>query len=155
MLGAIDPKKVKGKILVCKTNDDEDTFFRMDKGYEALRSGAVAMIIGGNHLVLDEPDVHLLPSVHLKYDDTLAIYSYLNSTKNPMATIHPPENVLNVKPSPAIAFFSSRGPSRFVPDILKVFFFLIFVKKCVFCLVLIFPRESCCNFCFVLLFYFL
>ncbi|KAI9122497.1 hypothetical protein K1719_006337 [Acacia pycnantha] len=119
LLGTIDPKKVKGKILVCKTDDDEFSADRMEQGFEANQTGAAAMILGGNKAMNERPVKHLLPAVHIKYQDSLALFAYLKSTKNPMATIHPPTDVFNLKPSPEVADFSSRGPSTFLPEILK------------------------------------
>ncbi|XP_054778056.1 LOW QUALITY PROTEIN: subtilisin-like protease SBT5.4 [Prosopis cineraria] len=116
--GTIDPKKVEGKILVCMSGVDSSTASRVEKGYEAFRAGAAGMILSDK---LDdiEPDMYMLPAANIKYQDTLALLSYLQSTKNPVATIYPPSDVFNLKPSPAVASFSSRGPSSFVPEILK------------------------------------
>ncbi|XP_028804577.1 subtilisin-like protease SBT5.4 [Neltuma alba] len=121
LIGTIDPKKVKGKILVCLTSDDDDGYsVKMEKGYEALQAGAAAMILcSSSKKDATRIYMHLLPAAHIKYKDTLSLLAYLKSTKNPMATIHPPSDVFNSKPSPAIADFSSRGPSTFVPEILK------------------------------------
>lgn len=47
------------------------------------------------------------------------IYTYINSTKNPVATILPSITIEKSKPAPAIAYFSSRGPSYLTSNILK------------------------------------
>ncbi|KAI9122533.1 hypothetical protein K1719_006373 [Acacia pycnantha] len=118
---AIDPKKVKDKILVCKSSGVDDA--NLAKGYAARQTGAAAMIIVGHYNAIKEiPDMHFLPAAHIKDQDARALFSYLKSTKKPMATIHPPTDVFDLKPSPIVADFSSRGPSKHVQEILKVWF---------------------------------
>uniref|UniRef100_A0A6N2LNF8 Peptidase S8/S53 domain-containing protein n=1 Tax=Salix viminalis TaxID=40686 RepID=A0A6N2LNF8_SALVM len=51
--------------------------------------------------------------------DAVEIFAYLNSTKNPVATILPTTMVSQYKPAPTIAYFSSRGPSSISRNILK------------------------------------
>lgn len=77
--GSLDPKKVKGKILVCLRGENA----RVDKGQQAALAGAVGMILcndkaDGNEIVADP---HVLPASHLKYSDGLAVYAYINSTR--------------------------------------------------------------------------
>jgi len=47
------------------------------------------------------------------------IFSYINSTRNPVATITPSTVVENEKPAPVVASFSSRGPFALTQNILK------------------------------------
>ncbi|KAJ1428616.1 Peptidase S8/S53 domain [Sesbania bispinosa] len=88
--GTIDPEKAKGKILVCLRGDNE----RAEKSLVAFEAGAVGMIL---------------------YNDEYTPEDY----KNPMAYLHPPKTLLQIKPSPTMAFFSSRGPNIVTPEILK------------------------------------
>ncbi|KAK4437528.1 Subtilisin-like protease SBT5.4 [Sesamum alatum] len=114
--GSLDPDKVKGKILVCLDGRISTTL----KGDTAAKAGAIGMIIC-NHATASDIflDHHVLHTVHLNYTDGLAIYAYMNSTKNPMALITSTKVDHGVKPAPVVADFSSRGPNKIKPEILK------------------------------------
>ncbi|XP_022932411.1 subtilisin-like protease SBT5.3 isoform X2 [Cucurbita moschata] len=115
--GSLDPKKVKGKIVVCLNSYDSE----VDKGYEAAQAGAVGMILvndeeSGDDLWTAE---HLLPASHVSYIDGESINHYIQSTITPMAYITRVKTELGIKPAPIMASFSSRGPNRVEPSILK------------------------------------
>ncbi|KAI3698237.1 hypothetical protein L6452_31350 [Arctium lappa] len=115
--GALDPKKVHGKILVCLRGDNG----RVEKGIEAAHAGAAGMILcndkaNGNDIIADP---HVLPATHINYADGRLLYSYLNSTKEPFGFITYPAAAVNIKPAPFMAAFSSRGPNSVTPQILK------------------------------------
>ncbi|XP_075668688.1 subtilisin-like protease SBT5.4 [Castanea sativa] len=115
--GSLDPKKVKGKVVLCLRGANG----RIEKGTECLRAGAVGMILAnnvtdGNDLVADP---HVLPASHINYTDGQIIFAYLNRTKNPTASITDVKTLLGVKPAPFMAAFSSRGPNTVEPTILK------------------------------------
>ena len=70
---------VKGKILVCLCGENS----RVEKGEQAILAGAVGMVLAnrndtGNEIVVDP---HLLPASHINYNDGVAVFSYINSTK--------------------------------------------------------------------------
>lgn len=114
---SLDPEKVKGKILVCLRGDNA----RVEKGQQAAAAGAVGMILcndkaSGNEII---SDAHVLPASQIDYKDGLAVFSYLNSTKDPKGYIKAPTGALNTKPAPFMASFSSRGPNSVTPGILK------------------------------------
>ncbi|TYH04783.1 hypothetical protein ES288_A08G033600v1 [Gossypium darwinii] len=114
----IDPKKAKGKILVCVRGISG----RTGKGKQALLAGAVGMILvndrkSGNEVIADP---HLLPATHINFTDGNTLFAYINSTRNPTAYITPVETKFGLKPAPVMAAFSSRGPSLIEPSILKV-----------------------------------
>ncbi|KAF9667191.1 hypothetical protein SADUNF_Sadunf16G0307300 [Salix dunnii] len=115
--GALDPKKVKGKILVCLRGENG----RVDKGHQALLAGAVGMILAndensGNEIIAD---THVLPAAHINFTDGEAVFSYLNFTKEPMAFLSNVRTELATKPAPFMASFSSRGPNIIEESILK------------------------------------
>ncbi|KAK7348319.1 hypothetical protein VNO80_22870 [Phaseolus coccineus] len=115
--GTIDPEKARGKILVCLRGINP----RVEKSLVALEAGAAGMILcndklSGNELIADP---HLLPASQVTYKDGLAVYAYMNSTKNPLGYIEPPKTKLRTKPAPVMAAFSSRGPNLVTPEILK------------------------------------
>ncbi|XP_034899667.1 subtilisin-like protease SBT5.4 isoform X2 [Populus alba] len=115
--GALDPKKVKGKILVCLRGENG----RVDKGHQALIAGAVGMILAndensGNEIIAD---THVLPAAHVNFTDGEAVFSYLNRSKAPMAFLTNVRTELATKPAPFMASFSSRGPNIIEESILK------------------------------------
>ncbi|XP_038904154.1 subtilisin-like protease SBT5.4 [Benincasa hispida] len=115
--GSLDPKKVKGKIVVCLRGINA----RVDKGFVAAEAGAVGMILANDKENGDEllADAHLLPASHITYSDGQLVYQYINSTKIPMAYLTHVRTELGVKPAPVMASFSSRGPNTIDPSILK------------------------------------
>uniref|UniRef100_A0A2N9EIW9 Subtilisin-like protease fibronectin type-III domain-containing protein n=1 Tax=Fagus sylvatica TaxID=28930 RepID=A0A2N9EIW9_FAGSY len=115
--GSLDPSKVKGKILLCLRGDNG----RVEKSFEALKAGAVGMILANN--VSDANDLssdpHVLPVSHINYTDGQLVFAYVNTTKNPTAYISPVRTQIGIKPAPVMAAFSSRGPNNIEPTILK------------------------------------
>ncbi|XP_058112939.1 subtilisin-like protease SBT5.3 [Magnolia sinica] len=116
-IGCLDPKKVKGKIVVCL-----DGFNAAEEKGEAVhQAGGAGMILandlaGGNDIMAE---AHVLPATHISATDGLAVFGYINSTKEPVAYITGPTTKLNTKPAPFMATFSSPGPSPITPYILK------------------------------------
>lgn len=115
--GTLDPKKVKGKILVCLRGDNA----RVDKGQQVALAGGVGMILANNQATGNEviADPHVLPASHLNYTDGFAVFTYINSAKSPKAFITPTTTRLGTRPAPFMAAFSSRGPNAITPEILK------------------------------------
>jgi len=77
--GTIDPEKARGRILVCLRG----TTARVEKSFVALEAEAVGMILcndesSGNELIADP---HFLPTSAISYDDGVAVFAYINSTK--------------------------------------------------------------------------
>ncbi|KAG6639213.1 subtilisin-like protease SBT5.4 [Carya illinoinensis] len=117
MEGVLDPKKVKGKILVCLRGRND----RVEKGQAAALAGAAGMIlcndkVDGNEIIADP---HVLPASHINYKDGHAVFAYIASTNDPMGFITAPTAALNIKPAPFMAAFSSKGPNTITPEILK------------------------------------
>ncbi|KAJ1443652.1 Peptidase S8/S53 domain [Sesbania bispinosa] len=124
--GTLDPTKVNGKIVAC---DREGKIKSVAEGQEALSAGAQGMILGnqkqnGNTL-LSEP--HVLSTVnyvkkHIKtrparFDITAITDSTINS--NTTIRLTQAKTFLGTKPAPVMASFSSRGPNKIQPSILK------------------------------------
>jgi hypothetical protein len=142
----LDPKKVRGKILVCLRGDNA----RVEKSYHAHEAGAVGMILANDKDNLNDiqADFHFLPTSHLSYADGQQVFAYIKTTKyffhlilqleiicsnlhmliivdlyfnrNPFAFITHVRTQLGIKPSPYVASFSSRGPNLIDFGILKV-----------------------------------
>ena len=94
----------------------------MGKGMEVKRAGGIGFILGNSLANGDElvADAHILPATAVNYRNGLKIMDYIRSSKSPTAYIVPGKTVLDIKPAPFMAAFSSRGPSALSPDILKV-----------------------------------
>ncbi|KAG8655052.1 hypothetical protein MANES_05G206800v8 [Manihot esculenta] len=115
--GALDPRKAKGKILVCLRGENG----RVNKGEQALLAGAVGMILAndensGNEIIAD---AHVLPASHINFTDGEALYAYINSSRVPVAFMTHVKTKLETKPAPFMAAFSSRGPNSIASSILK------------------------------------
>jgi subtilisin family serine protease len=117
--GSLDPAKAAGKVVQC----DRGVVARIDKSFEVKRAGGVAMVMtntGPNSL---NADYHPIPAVHLADTARQPILDYIASAgAAATARILPltPAEAAAVPGTPAIADFSSRGPSTTTGgDILK------------------------------------
>ncbi|GER51869.1 subtilisin-like serine protease [Striga asiatica] len=114
---SLDANKVRGKILVCLRGITA----RVDKGRQAALAGAVGMVLANNEASGNdiEADAHVLPATHISYKDGVALLTQMNKTRCPMARITNPITLLDTKPAPVMAAFSSQGPNPIMPEILK------------------------------------
>ncbi|KAI3453630.1 hypothetical protein Pfo_010293 [Paulownia fortunei] len=109
---------VKGKIVLCHVGG----------GTTGIRKGQAVKDAGGAAMILinierqgftTSADAHVLPATNVNYEDGLKILAYINSTSTPTAGIVFKGTIIGDKNSPVVASFSSRGPSRASPGILK------------------------------------
>lgn len=114
---SLAPEKVRGKIVVCLRG----TGLRVEKGLEVKLAGGAAIILGNPPAFGGEVpvDAHVLPGTAVSSVDVNAIIRYINSSSSPTAVLDPSRTVVDVKPSPVMAQFSSRGPNVNEPNILK------------------------------------
>ncbi|WOK98805.1 hypothetical protein Cni_G07517 [Canna indica] len=116
-VGTLDSKKIQGKIVLCKhlKNDTSETSKLEElKGSEAV--GAILI----DDLEKDVANTYIsFPATKISSQEAAEILSYINSTKNPVATILPTVTVTKYRPAPSVAYFSSRGPSSQTSSILK------------------------------------
>ncbi|KAM3397750.1 hypothetical protein P3S68_001263 [Capsicum galapagoense] len=114
----LDEHKVKGKIIVCDHLDDDYSLEqRLD---EVKKKGGIGFIlILPDDELITAPKIGSLPGAVITQGDGIKILSYINSTRNPVATILPTVSVANFKPAPVVAFFSSRGPTYNTRNLLK------------------------------------
>ncbi|XP_010251263.1 PREDICTED: subtilisin-like protease SBT5.4 [Nelumbo nucifera] len=117
VIGSLDPKMAKGKILVCLRGTNP----RVEKGKAVMDAGGIGMVLVNDITSGYEtiPDAHILPTSHISAADGLSLFSYINSTQSPVAYISPATTELDVKPAPTVASFSSQGPNSVTPEILK------------------------------------
>ncbi|KAK8343091.1 hypothetical protein V6Z12_A08G277000 [Gossypium hirsutum] len=114
--GSLKPTSVRGKVVIC----DRGTNARVEK--EVVRdAGGVGMILANTADSAEElvADSHLLPAVAVGRKTGDLIRKYAQSNPNPTAKLVIGGTVLNVRPSPVVAAFSSRGPNMVTPQILK------------------------------------
>ncbi|KAK3213386.1 hypothetical protein Dsin_018092 [Dipteronia sinensis] len=114
---SLNPELVRGKVVIC----DRGINARVEKGAVVGEAGGVGMILAntaasGEELVADS---HLLPAVAVGRKVGDSMREYAKSDANPTALLTFGGTVLNVKPSPVVAAFSSRGPNMVTPQILK------------------------------------
>ncbi|EYU28325.1 hypothetical protein ABFS82_12G129000 [Erythranthe guttata] len=115
--GSLDSAAVRGKVVLC----DRGISPRVEKGMVVRDAGGVGMILAntaesGEELVADS---HLLPAVAVGRKIGDEIRRYVKTARNPRASLSFAGTVVNVKPSPVVAAFSSRGPNMVTPQILK------------------------------------
>ncbi|TQD68767.1 hypothetical protein C1H46_045700 [Malus baccata] len=94
---------------------------RVEKGGVVRSAGGIGRILAntaasGEELVADS---QLLPAVAVGRRVGDQIREYAQHDPNPTAVITFGRTVLNVRPSPIVAAFSSRGPNLVNPQILK------------------------------------
>lgn len=117
-MGSLQPSKVQGKIVVC----DRGGNARVEKGSAVKLAGGLGMILtnppeNGEELLAD---AHLLAATMVGQIAGDAIKEYIRSSQYPTATIEFKGTVIGGSPSaPQVASFSSRGPNRLTPEILK------------------------------------
>ncbi|GMN41401.1 hypothetical protein TIFTF001_010618 [Ficus carica] len=107
---SLDQNLVKGKIVLCDG-------FSYSFGEEAFRAGAAGAIFQGR-LAGEVVDSFPLPATYLSVKHATKIYMYMNSTRNPIASIWKSREEKN-RVAPYIPTFSSRGPNPVSPNILK------------------------------------
>ncbi|XP_061356781.1 subtilisin-like protease SBT1.5 [Gastrolobium bilobum] len=118
---SLDPKFVKGKIVVC----DRGINSRAAKGEVVKKAGGVGMILAngvfdGEGLVAD---CHVLPATSVGAVGGDEIRKYISTASQsrspPTATIIFKGTRLGIRPAPVVASFSARGPNPESPEILK------------------------------------
>ncbi|OVA02302.1 Peptidase S8/S53 domain [Macleaya cordata] len=115
--GSLPRSKVGGKMVVC----DRGTNGRAEKGQIVKESGGAAMILANTEINLEEDsvDAHVLPATQIGYAESVRLKNYIKSTRRPTARIEFKGTVIGKSRAPAVALFSSRGPSLTNPSILK------------------------------------
>ncbi|XP_008811118.2 subtilisin-like protease 4 [Phoenix dactylifera] len=116
--GSLNGLDVKGKVVLCERGAG---IIQVAKGEVVKAAGGAAMI-----LMNDKPsefstlvEAHVLPASHVTYADGLKIRAYIASSSKPTATILFQGTIVGTSPAPAMASFSSRGPSTVSRGILK------------------------------------
>ncbi|XP_057811863.1 subtilisin-like protease [Salvia miltiorrhiza] len=100
---------IRGKIVVCELGEIP----RIRQGTAVKDAGGAAMILINFRIYANTTlaDADVLPTTNVGYEDGLKIKAYINSTRNPTATISFQGTVIGDDRAPAVAAFSSRGPN--------------------------------------------
>ncbi|KAK4351851.1 hypothetical protein RND71_027369 [Anisodus tanguticus] len=114
---SLDEKKVKGKIVLCDNRDGE--YPASMKLSEVRSKGGIGFILVDDNARTVAPKFKSFPAAVVTEKDSNEILSYINSTKNPVASVLPTVSITKYKPAPVVAYFSSRGPSYNTPNLLK------------------------------------
>lgn len=115
---SLNNTNVKGKIVLCESGGG---LGRVAKGDAVKDAGGVAMILMNSPFggYTTSAEAHVLPAIHVSFEDGKKIKAYLNSTVSPVAAISYKGTIIGDPQAPAVASFSSRGPSFVSPGILK------------------------------------
>ncbi|XVE95758.1 hypothetical protein REPUB_Repub02eG0127200 [Reevesia pubescens] len=115
--GSLDPEKVKGKIIVCfDTFPFASTKIKKLVAEDAESKGLILINENENGAPFDSGQ---FPFAEVESTIGYKILKYINSNKNPTATILPTAEIPRHRPAPVVASFSSRGPSVLTENILK------------------------------------
>ncbi|CAM0944660.1 unnamed protein product [Alopecurus aequalis] len=111
-------EQVSGKIVLCYTGGNVTN---LEKGSILHDAGAAAVIIVAPEFAgsVIQPKAHALPAAQVEYKWGKKIEAYMKSTQNPTARLVFRGTVFGNRASPVVPSFSSRGPSRQNPGILK------------------------------------
>ncbi|GLT34984.1 hypothetical protein SLA2020_094690 [Shorea laevis] len=114
---SMDKNMMAGKIVVCENVDRE--YSRMEKLQEVKSLGGIGLVLIDDETRVVASIYGTFPLTMVSSKDGSQILSYINSTRKPVGTILPTASVTNYKPAPAVAYFSSRGPSSITKNIIK------------------------------------
>ncbi|KAK9068054.1 hypothetical protein SSX86_012165 [Deinandra increscens subsp. villosa] len=116
--GSLKNIDVKGKVVLC---DGGGGVARIAKGQTVKDAGGAAMILANEMIDGDttRADAHVLPASNVAYDAGVTIKTYIFLSSSPVATLIFRGTVMGVDSAPAVASFSSRGPSVASAGIVK------------------------------------
>ncbi|XP_042437327.1 subtilisin-like protease [Zingiber officinale] len=108
----------RGNVWVCKATESGSPEYvaKIVKSHGASALIYISWKVDGATIQLFKLN---FPTVVIADQDGSDLISYLNSSSDPSASIVFNGTVLWVSPAPAVAYFSSRGPSLATPSILK------------------------------------
>ncbi|KAI3948103.1 hypothetical protein MKX01_014702 [Papaver californicum] len=117
--GSLDRKKVEGKIVLCIDDKDFRNLTRVKKENTAWFAFAEGLILVDQAIQRSFPFASNVAYSQVDNSGATQILEYINSTKNPTATILRSVDILNFEPAPVVADISSRGPGNLTQGILK------------------------------------
>ncbi|WCJ17713.1 Subtilisin-like protease [Euphorbia peplus] len=117
--GSLDHKEVAGKFLFCDHDNETSTFRGASDRYGPDIAGAVGAIFSDDDGEFEHPDDYYHPIVFMNTKHGDSIKNYILNTPNATISVEFGKTLLGIKPAPKVAYFSSRGPDRRAPWILK------------------------------------
>jgi subtilisin family serine protease len=111
------PGTFNGEIVIC----DRGTYGRVEKGENVKEGGAGGMILANDAANGDSliSDGHALPAVHISYANGNVLKNWVANGDGHTGTITGTITDTNAANGDAMASFSSRGPDKSVPGVLK------------------------------------
>lgn len=113
--GSLSRKDVRGKYVFCNAGEGGIH----EQMYEVQSNGGRGVIAASNMKEIMDPSDYVTPVVLVTPSDGAAIQRYATAAAAPRASVRFAGTELGVKPAPAVAYFSSRGPSPVSPAILS------------------------------------
>ncbi|XP_015573605.2 subtilisin-like protease SBT5.4 [Ricinus communis] len=114
-IGALDPMKVRQKIVYCVRDEYSD----VEKSEWFAKAGGVGMILAKHGAGSEvRPEAYFVPTSMVSAEDGLSILSYIRHTKSPKAYISGATRLGTVT-APIMADFSCPGPNSITSEILK------------------------------------
>jgi subtilisin family serine protease len=115
---ALVEAEVRGKVVLCESRGITE---HVDQGQAVAASGGAGMVLMNKAAegYTTFADAHVLPASHVSHAAGRRIAAYAASASRPTAAIAFRGTVMGSAPSPSVAFFSSRGPNRASPGVLK------------------------------------
>ncbi|XP_073146952.1 subtilisin-like protease SBT1.8 [Henckelia pumila] len=114
---SLESKDVRGKVVLCDIYGGGG----VNLGVALKAAGGLGVILANVKRSAAEPipESYILPTVAVGLKAGEKIRHYVKTHHNPTAVLSFGGTVVNVKPSPMVAWFSSKGPNLFSPQILK------------------------------------
>lgn len=122
MLGTPSTTEIAGMFLFCDHDDEQSSQFQVmseDDRYGPDIAGAVGGIFSEDDAEFLHPDYFYMPIVIVSTKDGDLLKKYILNTTNTTVNVQFGLTLLGTKPAPKVAYFSSRGPDRRSPWILK------------------------------------
>ncbi|KAL6199488.1 hypothetical protein ACLB2K_029272 [Fragaria x ananassa] len=113
---SLNASLIKGKIVVCTFETFTDN--RREKSIVVRQGGGVGMILVDPFLK-DVGFQFVIPATLIGQEEAAQLQAYMMTAKYPVARISQTTTILNTKPAPEMAVFSSMGPNIITPDIIK------------------------------------
>ncbi|PHT56155.1 hypothetical protein CQW23_04641 [Capsicum baccatum] len=111
--GTLSRNLVRGKVVLCGIDG-------IVASMEVKRAGGVAAILPLTNTSTEiQVTPFLYPTTVAFLDGGITILTYIQSEKNPTATLLPGKTLIGTKPAPVMAPLTSKGPNRIDPNILK------------------------------------
>jgi subtilisin family serine protease len=117
LINPFPPGTFNGEIVVC----DRGVYGRVEKGQNVKEGGAGGYVLANDQANGDSlvGDPHALPGVHITYRDGVALKAWLADGSGHTGSITGMTTDLTATNGDVMASFSSRGPDKSVPDVLK------------------------------------